>query len=66
MLWGWPPFNGPNDNEIIKKVKAGKYSIEEEEGQKISAGAKDLVKKLLTYQSYERISAADALKHPWI
>jgi len=32
----------------------------------ISDEAKDLVAKLLTYEKDDRISAGDALSHPWI
>ena len=27
LLSGTPPFNGPNDEEIMEKVKIGKYSF---------------------------------------
>lgn len=32
----------------------------------MSSEAKDLVKKLLTYEPSKRISAAEAIQHPWI
>lgn len=32
---------------------------------KVSDEAKDLVKKMLTYKYEDRISAEEALKHPW-
>lgn len=38
----------------------------EPEFDDISEEAKDFVKKLLTYDSVKRISAADALQHKWI
>ena len=28
LLCGYPPFNGANDEAIMKKVKEGKYSTE--------------------------------------
>ena len=31
----------------------------------MSDPAKDLIKKMLTYNADERISAAEAYKHPW-
>lgn len=65
LLSGFPPFDGPDDESILAKVKKGKYSISEGwEG--ISAEAKDLVKKMLTYNPDERISAAEALQHEWL
>ena len=34
--------------------------------KKVSAGAKDLVRKLLLIEPSERLSAAEVLEHPWI
>jgi len=68
LLSGEPPFNDPRaDNEaIMKKVEIGKYDMDHGVWKSISREAKDLVKKLLTYDPSERISAEDALQHPWI
>jgi serine/threonine protein kinase len=38
----------------------------EPEWDEVSDDAKDLVKKLLTFDPARRISAAEALQHPWI
>ena len=66
LLCGYPPFNGSNDEQIIKKVKEGKYRTDEEEWQNISNDAIDIINKLLQYEPHNRISAADALQHKWI
>ena len=66
LLCGYPPFNGINDEEIIKKVKRGKFSTDEEEWADISADAIDLVRKLLDYNPDNRLSAKEALQHKWI
>lgn len=50
----------------MKKVEAGKYDIEHGIWKNVSKEAKDLIKKLLTYDPAERISAETALQHPWI
>ena len=66
LLCGYPPFNGPNDKHIIQAVLQGKFSLNEPEWADVSLEAKDLVKKLLTYNPTHRISAFDAFNHPWI
>ena len=45
---------------------AGKFTVEDQEWADVSPDAKDIVKRLLTYDSDKRISALDALNHPWI
>lgn len=49
ILSGTPPFNGNSDAEIMKKVKAGKFSFDIPEFKNVSDKAKDLIAKLLTY-----------------
>ena len=66
LLCGYPPFNGSNDEQIIKKVKEGKYRTDEEEWQNISKDAIDIITKLLQYEPGNRISASEALQHKWI
>mmetsp|Transcript_40372 Transcript_40372/g.39919 ORF Transcript_40372/g.39919 Transcript_40372/m.39919 type:complete len:260 (-) Transcript_40372:70-849(-) len=68
LLSGEPPFNDPAaDNEaIMKKVEQGKYDLKKGVWGSISKDAKDLVKKLLTFEPDDRISAEEALLHPWI
>lgn len=67
LLSGEPPFNDPKaDNEaIMKKVEKGKYDLTKGVWKTVSKEAKDLIKKLLTYKPEDRISAEDALQHPW-
>jgi calcium-dependent protein kinase len=68
LLSGEPPFNDPKaDNEaIMKKVEKGKYDVTKGIWKTVSKEAKDLIKKLLTYKHEDRISAEEALQHPWI
>ncbi len=61
LLCGYPPFNGANDDQIIKRVKQGKYRTDDEEWTNISPEAIDLVNRLLTYNPNDRISAMQAL-----
>ena len=65
LLSGRPPFAGDNDREIMDKVAKGKYDLETNPFDKLSNSAKDLIKKLLIMDPKKRISAQDALNHPW-
>ena len=65
LLCGYPPFNGDTDVEIIQNVQKGKFIFPEEEWGIISSEAKDLIKKMLTYEPSKRISAKEVLLHPW-
>jgi calcium-dependent protein kinase len=66
ILSGVPPFNGANDQEIMKNVKIGKFSFSDPCWTNMSDKAKDLIKKLFTYDINQRPSAEEALQHPWI
>ena len=65
LLIGKPPFNGKNENEISLAVKKGKYDILSAQYESLSQNAKDLISKLLMYDPEERITAKEALNHPW-
>jgi calcium-dependent protein kinase len=47
LLCGYPPFNGSNDQEILKKVQAGKYEFKSPHWDGITDSAKDLIDKML-------------------
>ena len=69
MLSGRPPFGGDedcSDKEVLEKVQRGEYELLEEDWEDISEEAKDLVVKLLELKPDDRISASEAIKHPWI
>jgi calcium-dependent protein kinase len=51
---------------MVSKVTSITNLFIEPEWDDVSDDAKDLVKKLLTYDPAKRISAADALQHRWI
>jgi calcium-dependent protein kinase len=66
ILSGMPPFNGSSDQDIMKKVRIGKFSFSDPCWNNISDKAKNLITKLLTYEPESRPSAEESLKHPWI
>ena len=65
LLTGRPPFDGEDDNEILENVKIGKYDMINHPFPLLSEESKDLITKLLEYNPNKRISASDALNHPW-
>ena len=60
-----PPFGGRDDYEIMETVKTGKYDLTSPPFNTISEQAKDLIKKTLTMDPNKRITAEEALNHPW-
>ena len=64
-LVGVAPFDGKTDDDIIKRIKIGKYNKTTERFVKHSEQVKDLVSKLLEKNIEKRLSAKEALNHPW-
>ena len=65
FIVGHAPFDGKNDREIMEKVKKGNYAKNEKRWINASNEVKDLINKLLVYEPEQRLSAFEALKHPW-
>jgi len=49
LLTGKPPFGGKDNQQILTKVKKGEFSMSNKIFEYITEEAKDLLKKLLTY-----------------
>ena len=65
LLSGRPPFVGDTDMEITYNVSKGRFDLKESPFDKISDEAKDLISSCLKMDVAKRISAEEALKHPW-
>jgi calcium-dependent protein kinase len=65
LLCGDPPFNGPNDNEIYKKIKQKKFAFTNPLWKNVSDQAKELIKSMLS-EPEVRPTAEQVLQHPWI
>lgn len=66
LLSGSPPFWAENEKGIFDAILEGKLDFETGPWPSISASAKDLISKMLEYDPKKRITAADALEHPWM
>jgi calcium-dependent protein kinase len=66
LLTGKPPFDGQTERHIARSVKQAVYSLEGPEWEYVSSEAKDLIQKLLMKNPKVRISAREAVLHPWI
>lgn len=67
MLSGQAPFSGDTDKEILKLVKIGNYDfLPKRAWRKISDDAQDFISKLLVQDPKDRMTASEALQHPWI
>ena len=64
-LVGVAPFDGHTDDDIIRRIKVGKYNKHDVRFVEHSEEAKDLVYKLLEKNIEKRLSAKEALNHPW-
>lgn len=65
MLSGLPPFYGTSRKEVMAKIKKGKFSFKSKFWNLISAEAKDLIEKMLTYNPEERPTCWQILNHSW-
>ena len=65
FIVGHAPFDGGSDREIMEKVKKGNFRKNEKRWINASNEVKDLINKLLIYEPEKRLTAFEALKHPW-
>jgi calcium-dependent protein kinase len=65
FIVGHAPFDGCDDEEITGNIQRGVYKKDERRWKKASKEVKDLIQKLLIYNPKKRLTALEALKHPW-
>eukprot|EP00920_Eleutheroschizon_duboscqi_P036861 GHVT01088497.1.p1 GENE.GHVT01088497.1~~GHVT01088497.1.p1 ORF type:complete len:625 (+),score=71.35 GHVT01088497.1:616-2490(+) len=65
LLCGYPPFNAPSDRGIMSKVMSAPITFPDSEWKSVSTEAKDLIMKLLDRNVKTRLTAEQAMRHPW-
>eukprot|EP00427_Karlodinium_veneficum_P018157 CAMPEP_0169143950 /NCGR_PEP_ID=MMETSP1015-20121227/45923_1 /TAXON_ID=342587 /ORGANISM="Karlodinium micrum, Strain CCMP2283" /LENGTH=454 /DNA_ID=CAMNT_0009211051 /DNA_START=72 /DNA_END=1437 /DNA_ORIENTATION=+ len=65
LLSGKMPFYGSDSNQV-RKISEGSYSMTGRAWREVSEDAKSFIRLLLQVDPSKRLSAADALEHPWI
>ena len=65
-LSGLSPFMGDDDIQTMTNVTIGRYDFEDETFDSVSEEAKDFIGKLLLKNSRMRLTAKQALNHPWL
>ena len=65
FIVGHAPFDGTDDEEITGNIQKGVYRKDDRRWKKASKEVKDLIQKLLIYSPKKRLTALQALKHPW-
>jgi len=67
LLCGCPPFSTERtDKSLVRQVCDGDYSFPKSKWANISDSAIDLVSKLMTVEKNIRLTAEQALAHPWL
>uniref|UniRef100_A0A1I8GC06 calcium/calmodulin-dependent protein kinase n=1 Tax=Macrostomum lignano TaxID=282301 RepID=A0A1I8GC06_9PLAT len=66
LLVGYPPFWDEEQAKLYAQIKAGAFDYPSPEWDTVTAEAKNLINQMLNTNPAKRITAAEALKHPWI
>uniref|UniRef100_A0A8C2THQ4 calcium/calmodulin-dependent protein kinase n=1 Tax=Coturnix japonica TaxID=93934 RepID=A0A8C2THQ4_COTJA len=66
LLVGYPPFWDEDQHRLYQQIKAGAYDFPSPEWDTVTPEAKNLINQMLTINPAKRITADQALKHPWV
>ncbi|CAG2237917.1 CAMK4 [Mytilus edulis] len=66
LLCGYEPFYEESEREVYKRILKGDYHFDSPFWDSISWNAKDLISKMLQLDPKKRITADQALQHPWV
>lgn len=63
---GDKPFEGKTPKQVVAKVLLGQYDFDQPVWDNISDNAKDFIRQLLVVEPEQRLTAAQAIKHPFV
>jgi len=65
LVAGYPPFWNDNNEKMLLAAARGQFSLTSPVWSKVSNSCKDLVNSMLTVHTSQRITALEAVRHPW-
>ena len=65
FIVGHAPFDGVEDEEILMRIRTGRFNTKNHKLTHSSKEVQDLIKHLLEVRVDRRLSAKEALEHPW-
>uniref|UniRef100_A0ACD5Y241 Uncharacterized protein n=1 Tax=Avena sativa TaxID=4498 RepID=A0ACD5Y241_AVESA len=66
LLCSVPPFWGDNDEKIAQAILRGGIDFNREPWPRVSANAKDLIRRMLDPDPNTRLTATQVVEHPWL
>ena len=66
LLSGYPPFNGADNDRVLDAVRGGRYSFPAEDWGRTSRECRDFIRRLLQKDPRRRMTAREAMAHPWM
>ena len=66
LMCGYPPFNGPTNEAVSDAILRGAYQFDANDWAGTSKECRDFVRRLLERDPLRRLTAEEALRHPWM
>lgn len=66
LLSGLNPFSAETNQQMIDNISNAAYSYEDESFKQVSVESLDFTDRLMTKERKHRMTAAEALDHPWL
>ncbi|CAM9817731.1 unnamed protein product, partial [Ascophyllum nodosum] len=66
ILGGYPPFYDQDQRRLFRNIKSGNFKFDPQHWDGVSEEAKDLIRNLLTVDPSRRLTADQAINHPWL